>query len=294
MDLMPKSAVEKPLREAVRRSIRSAIEVLLLSALFCACGPVMSQISIGIGLPSASIGINVGGYPDLVEVPGYPVYYAPGLDSNMFFYDGLYWVYGQDRWYSSSWYDGPWDVVSPEDVPLFILRVPVQYYRRPPAYFGGWAPDAAPRWGEHWGRDWQRSRSGWDRWDRASAPPAAPLPRYQREYSGSRYPNIEQQHALNQQNYRYQPREPQARRQIEQPQARPAQELRQPSSQQAQPGQRYAPEQAAHRPQSYRQVPAGENQPGTSRAQPQTETPRQSQSPQEKHGIASPGRATTE
>lgn len=231
MHLMPKPVVEMPQRKAARRTIGSVPGLLLLSALFCASGPVMSsQISIGIGLPSASIGINVGGYPDLVEIPGYPVYYAAGLDSNLFFYDGLYWVYGQDRWYSSSWYDGPWDVVAPEYVPLFILRVPVQYYRRPPAYFGGWAPDAAPHWGEHWGHDWAQRRAGWDRWDHASPPPAAPLPRYQREYSGSRYPNVEQQRGLNKQNYRYQQREPeaqrepQARRQIEQPQVQPTRE----------------------------------------------------------------------
>jgi len=105
-----------------------------------------------------SIGINVSLYPDLVRVPGYPVYYAPQLDSNFFFYDRLYWVYEQDNWYSSSWYDGPWDRVAPEFVPLFVLRVPVRYYRQPPSYFRGWGLEAPPRWGEHWGRDWERRR----------------------------------------------------------------------------------------------------------------------------------------
>jgi hypothetical protein len=55
-----------------------------------------------------SIGINVPIYPRLVVVPGYPVYYAPQLDSNYFFYDGLYWVFQDDNWYQSSWYNGPW------------------------------------------------------------------------------------------------------------------------------------------------------------------------------------------
>jgi hypothetical protein len=73
-----------------------------------------AQVSIGIGLPSASIGINVPLYPDLVPVPGYPVYYDPRLHSNLFFYDGLYWVYAEDNWYASSWYNGPWDLISPE------------------------------------------------------------------------------------------------------------------------------------------------------------------------------------
>ena len=49
-----------------------------------------------------SIGINLPIYPNLVVVPGYPVYYAPQLNANYFFYDGMYWVYQNDYWYSSS------------------------------------------------------------------------------------------------------------------------------------------------------------------------------------------------
>ena len=45
-----------------------------------------------------------------MAVPGYPVYYAPDIGGNYFFYDGRYWVYQDDNWYSSSWYNGPWDV----------------------------------------------------------------------------------------------------------------------------------------------------------------------------------------
>lgn len=158
---------------------------------------------------SVSIGINVPVYPQLVVVPGYPVYYAPRLQANFFFYDGLYWVYQDDDWYSSSWYNGPWWLVYPEDVPVFILRIPVRYYLLPPRYFFGWRHDAPPRWGDHWGHDWSQRRSGWDRWDRRSAPPPAPPPVYQRQYSGDRYPRqVEQQQELNHKKYRYQPRDP--------------------------------------------------------------------------------------
>ena len=61
-----------------------------------------------------NIGINIPVYPDLVVVPGYPVYYAPQVETNLFFYDGLYWVYQDDYWYSSPWYNGPWWAVEPE------------------------------------------------------------------------------------------------------------------------------------------------------------------------------------
>jgi len=96
------------------------------------------SIGIGIGLPNVSIGINLPVYPDLVAVPGYPVYYAPGINGNYFFYDGMYWVYQSDNWYASSWYNGPWGYVEPISVPLYVLRVPVSYYREPPMYFRGW------------------------------------------------------------------------------------------------------------------------------------------------------------
>jgi hypothetical protein len=146
-------------------------------------------------------------YPQLVPVPGYPVYYAPQLDSNFFFYDGMYWVYQRDNWYTSSWYNGPWGLVGPEFVPLYVLRIPVRYYRNPPSYFRGWRVDAPPRWGEHWGNDWERQHNGWDRWNRRATPAAAPLPRYQQRFSGERYPQAEQQRSIQGQNYRYQPRD---------------------------------------------------------------------------------------
>jgi len=182
---------------------------IVLGMLLYSMASSAAQVSIGISLPSVSIGINLPAYPQLVRVPGYPVYYAPRLDANFFFYDSMYWVYQDDNWYASSWYNGPWGLVAPEFVPLFVLRIPVRYYRQPPAYFRGWRSDAPPRWGDHWGRDWEQRRSGWDRWDRRAAPTPAPLPVYQRQYSGDRYPRqLEQQHELQQRNYRYQPRDP--------------------------------------------------------------------------------------
>ena len=167
------------------------------------------SVSVGIGLPYGSIGIHVGDYPRLVAVPGYPVYYAPRLQANFFFYDGMYWVFANDDWYASYWYNGPWSYVSPMAVPVYLLRVPVRYYRHPPPYFRGWRHDAPPRWGYHWGHEWERRRSGWDRWNHRAVPPLAPLPAYQRRYSGDSYPRqLERQRTLHQQYYRYQPREP--------------------------------------------------------------------------------------
>jgi len=183
--------------------------LIALALLMGSLSPVLAEVNVGIGinLPGVSIGINLPAFPQLVPVPGYPVYYAPQLPSNYFFYEGMYWVYEGDDWYASSWYNGPWNRIGPERVPLFVLRIPVRYYRSPPPYFRGWRTDAAPRWGEHWGPGWEDQRRGWDRWDRRAVPAPAPLPTYQRRYDGDRYPQREQQQTLRERNYRYQPRD---------------------------------------------------------------------------------------
>lgn len=188
---------------------------IVLGILLCLATPAVAQVSVGISLPHVSIGINLPLYPELVPVEGYPVYYAPRLNANYFFYDGMYWVYQDDYWYTSDWYNGPWWLVEPEFVPVFILRIPVRYYRSPPRYFYGWPAYAPPRWDRHWGHEWEQRRRGWDRWDRRSVPPPAPRPDYQRRYSGNRYPRVEQQQILHQQHYRYQPRDTMVRERIQ-------------------------------------------------------------------------------
>jgi hypothetical protein len=230
---------------------------IVLGMLLSSVASAAVQVSIGIGFPNVSIGINLPAYPQLVRVPGYPVYYAPRLDANFFFYDSMYWVYQDDNWYASSWYNGPWGFVAPEVVPLFILRIPVRYYRQPPPYFRGWQSNAPPHWGQHWGHEWEQRRSGWDRWQRGSAPPRAPLPVYQRQYSEDRYPRVEQQHTLRSQHYRYQPRDKAIRQhyqqQVDHRAPAPAQRGRQEEHQMRSPGQ-----QEPHRSTPHQQgTPAG-------------------------------------
>lgn len=153
------------------------------------------------GFASADVRIHLSLFPDLVPVPGYPVYYAPGVEANFFFYDGMYWLYDDDGWYMSNWYDGPWEYVDPDDVPLFVLRVPLRYYRAPPAYFWGGFRDAPPRWGHYWGPGWERNHRDWDRWDHRRMPPPAPLPTYQRGYPRERYPDRQEQREIHERNY---------------------------------------------------------------------------------------------
>ena len=57
--------------------------LIVIGMLFCSVAFADVQVNIGISVPV---------YPNLVVVPGYPVYYAPQIDSNYFFYDGLYCI----------------------------------------------------------------------------------------------------------------------------------------------------------------------------------------------------------
>jgi len=255
------------------------------------------SIGIGVNLPGVSIGINLPAYPELVLVPGYPVYYAPRLQANFFFYDGLYWVYQADTWYASSWYNGPWGLVAPEVVPLFVLRIPVRYYRNPPGYFRGWRADAPPRWNEHWGQAWEQRRSGWNQWDRRALPATAPLPVYQRQYSGDRYPReVQQQQTLHKQNYRYQPHETLVRQHYQEqavpraPAPSPADRGPQGMPQERSPRQ---PEQERQRSSAPAQPPQGgaaERRPDPQPAAQQRPMSRQENSSQGRNASQEPGR----
>lgn len=197
--------------------MRKILYGLLMALLLCPIPEAKASLSIGIGFPNVSIGINLPIFPELSPVPGYPVYYAPQVDANYFFYDGMYWVYQDDNWYASSWYNGPWGFVEPYAVPVYVLRIPVRYYRQPPVYFHGWQSNAPPRWGQHWGRDWEQRRNGWDRWNRNTVPARAPRPAYQRHYSADRYPGAQQQRDLRNKQYRYQPKDRVVREHLKQP-----------------------------------------------------------------------------
>jgi len=264
--------------------------LVVLSVLLCSVTTAPASVSIGIGLPNLSIGINLPLFPELAPVPGYPVYYAPGVNANYFFYDGMYWVYQDDNWYASSWYNGPWGFVEPEVVPLFVLRIPVRYYRQPPLYFRGWQSNAPPRWDQHWGREWGQRHSGWNRWNRASAPRRAPLPAYQRQYSGDRYPRVEQQHELRNKSYRYQPRDKVVRQhlnhRIEQKAPAPAQHGRQDAPQMGGPRQIGAPaDQHSQPPQrggDFAQKPA-DHTPPQSRGPAVRDQRQKPESPQREH-----------
>lgn len=187
------------------------VVLLGLMSAGCVVTPVgevapMGQVTADTAYGDTRVRLEVSNYPDLAVVPGTPVYYAPGVNENYFFYDGMYWVFQGDNWYASYWFNGPWSFVRIDLVPVYILRVPVYYYRRPPPYFQPWRRTDPPHWGERWGHDWEERHPGWMRTEGA-VPPPAPRPDYQRNYGGRRYPSPDEQSRLRERYYPYQPRE---------------------------------------------------------------------------------------
>ena len=71
---------------------------IVFSIMLCFALPASAEVSVSVGFQVANIGVSLSTYPNLVRVPGYPVYYASGVNSNYFFYDGMYWVFENDRW----------------------------------------------------------------------------------------------------------------------------------------------------------------------------------------------------
>jgi hypothetical protein len=193
---------------------------LLALALLWLPGRAAAQGAVHLDLLGAGSGTDRPAYPRLVPVPSSPVYYDPIGASNLFFYDGRYWVYQGDAWYLSDWFAGPWELVARDAVPLHLLRVPIWFYRQQPGAFRTWRPDGPPRWGALWGKAWEARNQGWDAWSRTPAPLPAPLPAYQRDYAGDRYPSVERQRALHLEHYRYQPSDAAVRRALL-PQDRP-------------------------------------------------------------------------
>lgn len=186
--------------------MRHILAILLLTLAGIAPATAQTYQDIDVDLPA---------FPEMEPIPESPVYWAPTVESNYFFYDGLYWDYCNDGWYSSAWYNGPWSYVAPVYVPTYVLWVPIRYYRRPPAYFSRWNAAGPPRWREHWGTEWQRHHNalygGTHR-----RPVAAPLPLYQRQFPRGNYPRaVQQQGQLHAQHYRYAPRESVSRQQYQ-------------------------------------------------------------------------------
>ncbi len=87
------------------------------------------DIGIGIGFPPPVV---FQAPPPVVVVPGVApyVYYAPGVQADLFFYSGYWWRPYEGHWYRSHYYDRGWAYVEPRRVPRPFYHLPPDYRQR--------------------------------------------------------------------------------------------------------------------------------------------------------------------
>jgi len=96
----------------------------LLAVVFAA-GPARSEVNVNVNIgPPAVV---VAGPPEMIPVQRSMVYFAPGVEVDLFYHAGFWWTPNQGRWFRSRSYDGPWVIIAPRAVPVSIVRVPREY-----------------------------------------------------------------------------------------------------------------------------------------------------------------------
>lgn len=104
------------------------------------------NVGINVGVPVPPPPVVVAAPPQVVIVPGSPVYYAPAADFNLFVYQGRYYRFHEGHWFIATAHGGPWTFVVRNRVPQPVLAVPTGYYRIPPGHAKKMAgPGAADR-----------------------------------------------------------------------------------------------------------------------------------------------------
>ena len=109
-----------------RMLLLAAAAAMLVAATSATASDV--KINIGLGVPPMVLTAP----PQLVVVPGTPVYYAPDVQANLFFYKGRYYTVANGVWAMAPAYTGPWAVIQIGQVPAPVVAVPVEYYKIPP------------------------------------------------------------------------------------------------------------------------------------------------------------------
>lgn len=93
-------------------------------------GTAMAGVNVGVNINIGPPPIVVPAPPEVVLMPDYGVYFVPGLEFDVFFYNGYWWSPRGDRWYRAKVYNGPWRVIERRFVPRPVFGVPHDYRGR--------------------------------------------------------------------------------------------------------------------------------------------------------------------
>jgi hypothetical protein len=141
----------------MRARRRGLIGVAVILIFLGAVSLCIAQISvnIGIGAPPPPTYV-VPAPPPVVVIPGTYVYFAPGLDIDILFYQGYWFRPHGNNWYRARSYNGPWGFIAPEHVPHAVVSLPPDYRHIPPGHQHIPYGQMKKNWGK-----WERERY-WD------------------------------------------------------------------------------------------------------------------------------------
>jgi hypothetical protein len=126
----------------MKKTVLSAL--CLLSAVAALSAPVpasaKTDVSVNVNLGPPPVVVNQPvpqGYPpprfdypepsELVVIPRTTIYFAPGINVDLFFHNDWWWTRDNGRWYRSHEPRGGWVYVEPRRVPREIIRVRPDY-----------------------------------------------------------------------------------------------------------------------------------------------------------------------
>jgi hypothetical protein len=216
--------------------------------------PAIAGMNINIGISPPSIMFS--GPPEVVVLPDTEdVYVVPGLDIDLFFWNGWWWRYWEGRWYRSHRYNRMWALYP--DVPAFYFDVDPhwrEYYRNHDWQGHRWNYELIPdrRLRQSW-KKWRDERH-WERQKSWGVQKYQPRPqmqrqelRHQRQQQYQQRPEVQRplqqmrEHQRPPQTHKPEMRQPRQPQQQMQPQVKQPHvgqpEMRQPQRQPRQPHQ---------------------------------------------------------
>jgi hypothetical protein len=227
---------------------------LLMGAIFWALASAVSvpamagvDVSIGISLPPPVV---FEAPPEVIVLPDTnDVYVVPGIDVDMFFWNGWWWRLWEGRWYRSHYYNRGWGYYN--NVPSFYFDVDPGwrgYYGNHEWYGHRWEYQRIPygRLQQNW-KSWHNNRY-WEKQGNWGVRGYQPRPqqqrqelRQQRQEQYKQRPEVQrhQQQIQQQQRQQQQPAQRQTQPRLQQPpQQQHQQQIQQQQRQQQQPAQR--------------------------------------------------------
>ncbi len=106
----------------------SVITAVMIMGSTPARAEVNVNVNLGIPLPS----IVIAEPPEFILPSALGFYVAVGVPHDLFRIDGVYFLFRDNRWYRSPYYDGPWDEVRYRKLPKPLRRHKferIRYYR---------------------------------------------------------------------------------------------------------------------------------------------------------------------